>query len=289
MLQAFVITTLAGLATVLGALLALVVKKPGVRTMSLSMGFAAGVMIFVSFGGFLYHSQLEIGQGLAYVFFFAGVAAMFLLDVLIPHEYLAEKHASEGQHRMFKAGMLAALGIGVHNLPEGMAVFTGMLHGAEKLGWAVAVAIALHNIPEGLAMAAPIYASTGSRGKALGWSFLAGVAEPVGAVLAALILYPILSPTVMAATLAIVAGIMVFIALDELLPAASEEGAGHLGIVGVMVGMAVMALGLWMLHAVEPHQHGPNCSHGRAESHAPMKAGGGHEGHDHGGHEGHDH
>ncbi len=256
LLTALLVTALAGLATVLGALLGVIVRRPGARTLSLSLGFAAGVMIFVSFAGFLRHSQEAVGAGLAYLFFFVGMVVMFLIDVLVPHDYLAEKYARRGKKTVFRAGMLAALGIGIHNFPEGMAVFTGMLHDPRGLGWAVAAAIALHNIPEGLAVAAPIYAATGSRRKALGWSLVAALAEPAGALLAAAVLFPILSPSVMAATLAAVAGVMVFISLDELLPAARQEGGEHLGIVGVAAGMAVMAAGLWLLHATAPHEDG---------------------------------
>lgn len=256
LLMPLLVTALAGMSTVLGALLGVAIRRPGARTISLSLGFAAGVMIFVSFAGFLSHSQQTLGAGLAYLFFFVGMVVMFLVDVLVPHDYLAEKYAAKGKKTVFRAGMLAALGIGIHNFPEGMAVFTGMLHDPHGLGWAVAAAIALHNFPEGLAMAAPIYAATGSRKKALGWSLVAALAEPAGAILAAAVLYPLLSPTVMAATLAAVAGIMIFISLDELLPAAREEGGEHLSIVGVTAGMAVMAAGLWLLDVAAPGGHG---------------------------------
>jgi len=283
-LTALLVTALAGLSTVLGALLGLVVRRPGPRAVSLSLGFAAGVMIFVSFAGFLFHSQAAIGAGPAYLFFFAGMVVMFLIDVLVPHDYLAEKYAAKGKKTVFRAGLLAALGLGIHNFPEGMAVFTGMLHDPRGLGWAVAAAIALHNIPEGLAVAAPVYAATGSRGKAVGWSLVAALAEPAGALVAAAVLFPILSPLVMAATLAVVAGIMVFISLDELLPAAREEGGGHLGIVGVAAGMAVMAAGLWLLHATAPHEHDHKneSRHKQAAPEHPGESGAhDHDGHDH--------
>ncbi|MHC4916505.1 MAG: ZIP family metal transporter, partial [Planctomycetota bacterium] len=212
-------------------------------------------------------AQDEEAGHLGIVGVLAGMAVMavglWVVHAAEPHDYLAEHHGhgdgngggegAKGRSRIMRVGLLAALGIGIHNFPEGMAVFTGMLHGTAGLGLAVAVAIALHNIPEGLAVAAPIYAATGSRRKALGWCLLASLAEPAGALVAAVVLYPILSDTVMAGTLAVVAGIMVFISLDELLPAAQDEEAGHLGIVGVLAGMAVMAVGLWVVHAAEPH------------------------------------
>jgi len=109
------------------------------------------------------------------------------------------------------------------------------------------VAIAIHNIPEGLAVAAPIYAATGSRSKAFWWSFLSGVSEPVGAGLGALILLPFLNESLLGGVLAAVAGIMVFISIDELVPASKEYGHDHLAIIGLILGMVVMALSLWMI------------------------------------------
>ena len=162
---------------------------------------------------------------------------------------MAEHHHRGGEerhNRLMKTGLFVALGIGIHNFPEGMATFAGALEDT-SLGIAIAAAIAIHNIPEGLAVAAPIYAATGSRKKAFWWSFFSGVAEPVGAGLAAVVLLPFLNDVVLGYVLAAVAGIMVFISLDELIPVARSFGKEHLSIAGVVVGMVVMALSLWML------------------------------------------
>ena len=145
-----------------------------------------------------------------------------------------------------RTGMLVAFGIGIHTFPEGMATFAGALQDV-RLGTAIAVAIAIHNIPEGLAVSAPVYTATGSRGKAFLWSFLSGISEPVGAGLAALVLLPFLTPTLLGWLLAVVAGIMVAISLDEIVPAAKSFGSEHTPIVGVIAGMLVMAFSLWML------------------------------------------
>ena len=127
-----------------------------------------------------------------------------------------------------------------------MAIFAGTLQDV-RLSGAIAVAIAIHNIPEGIAVSAPVYAATHSRSKSFLWSFLSGVAEPVGAAIAAVILLPFLSPTVLGWILAAVAGIMVFISLDELIPLSKSFGREHLPIVGIIVGMVVMVFSLWML------------------------------------------
>jgi len=272
---ALLLPTLAGLSTVLGSLLTVLLRKPGPRFMSLMMGFSAGVMILVSFGELLQEGIKDTGFALAYLAFFGGMGMMFLIDVLIPHIHMGERHDAEaearacpvpdpGEHgrhryrhgagrngevypgRLLKTGLLVALGIGVHNFPEGITTFASTMHDP-ALGVAIAIAIALHNIPEGIAVSAPIYAATGSRRKALLWSALSGLAEPVGAVLAAVALLPFLNVAVLGLVLAAVAGIMVFISLDELIPVACSFCEEHLSILGVTAGMVVMSFSLWML------------------------------------------
>jgi ZIP family zinc transporter len=246
---ALLLSALAGLSTTLGSLLGIFVRKPGPRFMALTLGFSGGVMILVSFVELLQGGIEAVGFAPAHLAFFGGMVVMFLIDALIPHHYMAEHHRTgEESHnsQLLKTGLFVALGIGIHNFPEGMASFAGALEDP-SLGIAIAVAIAIHNIPEGLAVSAPVYAATGSRGKAFLWSFLSGVAEPIGAGLAAAVLLPFLNETLLGFVLAAVAGIMVFISLDELVPVARSFGEEHLSIVGVVVGMVVMALSLWML------------------------------------------
>jgi ZIP family zinc transporter len=242
---ALLLTTLAGLSTTLGGAVAWLVRRPSPAFMTLSLGFSAGVMVYVSFVELLAGGIEEIGLLWSQVTFFAGVGAMLLVDMLIPHSYQGEADPGMGvkDPRLLRTGMFVALGVGIHNFPEGLATFAATLKNVE-LGVAIAVTIAIHNIPEGIAVSAPIYAATGSRPKAFWWSFLSGLAEPVGAGAAALVLLPFLSPGVLGALLALVAGFMVFIALDELLPASQAYGREHWAIVGVILGMAAMAISL---------------------------------------------
>ena len=251
---ALLLSTLAGLSTTIGSLLALFVRKPGTRLMTLTLGFSGGVMILVSFVELLPSGIDALGFAGANLAFFGGMIAMFLIDELIPHDYMGEHdhtEAEDGQdaalkNRLLKTGLFVALGLGIHNFPEGMASFATALSDPQ-LGIAIAIAIAIHNIPEGLAVSAPVYAATGSRSKAFWWSFLSGVAEPVGALLAALVLMPFLNEAILGALLSAVAGIMVFISIDELLPVSRAYGEEHLSIVGIFVGMVVMSFSLWML------------------------------------------
>jgi ZIP family zinc transporter len=244
--MAILLTSLAGLSTGVGSLLG-IVTRPGPRFMSASLGFAAGIMILISFVELLPDAIETLGFLQAHLAFFAGMFFAFILDVSVPHIYMAEG-AGENQHatNAKRTGVLLALGIGIHNFPEGMATFAGTLKDVD-VGIAMAVAIAAHNIPEGLAVAAPIYAATGSRRQAFLFSLLSGIAEPVGAAVAAVILFPILTPTLLAWIMGAIGGVMVFISLDELAPASKQYGHEHLSIIASILGMAVMALSLHLL------------------------------------------
>ena len=193
--------------------------------------------------------------------FFGGIALIALIDKFVPeyenpHEMHSIEEMDEGLENLPKneahdfeklrrTGIFAAIAIGIHNFPEGLATFTAALTDP-ALGIAIAVAIAIHNIPEGIAVSIPLYYATGDRKKAFWYSFLSGVSEPVGALVGYLVLLPFFTPTVFGVLFAGVAGIMVFISLDELLPAAEEFGEHHLSIYGLIAGMAVMALSLLM-------------------------------------------
>ncbi|KPJ51346.1 hypothetical protein AMJ40_00135 [candidate division TA06 bacterium DG_26] len=245
---ALLLTAAAGLSTTFGSLLGLAVRTASPRFMGFTLGFSAGVMILVSFVELLQGSIESIGFLPALFGFFLGMAAIFLIDMIVPHEYIGQQDYADGRsvERLKRTGLLVAFGIGIHNFPEGMATFAGSLKDV-NLGIAIAVAIAIHNVPEGLAVSAPVYAATGSRRKAFLWSFLSGVSEPVGAAIAALVLLPFLTPALLGWLLAGVAGIMVAIALDELVPAAKSFGSPHTPILGVITGMLVMAVSLWLL------------------------------------------
>jgi len=238
----------AGLSTTLGSLIGLAVKKPGSGFMSFSLGFSAGIMVLVSFVELLQGAIERIGFIQAHISFFLGIGVFFVIDVLIPHDYIGQQdRVSSGEKKeLSRTGLLVAIGIAIHNFPEGMATLAGSLEDV-RLGAAIAVAIAIHNIPEGLAVSVPVYAATGSRKKAFWFSFLSGVSEPVGAGLAALILLPFLNEVVTGWAFAWVAGIMVAISMDEIAPAAKTFGREHMPILGVLAGMVVMALSLAML------------------------------------------
>lgn len=261
MLTAFLLTLFAGLSTTLGAFIAFSTKKTSKKFLSFSLGLSAGVMIYVSFVEILpeafsamseHYESEKMAEIMTVIFFFAGIALIGIIDKLIPekenpHEIRAldDSEGKAPKSSLIRLGLMTALAIGIHNFPEGIATFMSAIEDP-KLGVAIAVAIAIHNVPEGMAVAVPVFHATGSRKKAFKWALLSGLAEPVGAIIAYLVLLPFLSSVVLGATFAVVAGIMVFISLDELLPAAEKWGEHHTSILGVVLGMAIMAVSLLM-------------------------------------------
>ncbi len=260
-IYALLLTLVAGLATGIGSLIALVAKHTNKTLLALSLGLSAGVMIYVSFVELFAQAQLslvqEFGeqQGVLYAVLalFGGVGIIALIDFMIPSgenphqargvEMIDKPVDPRSLHRM---GVLTALSIAIHNFPEGIATFA-TAYEDPSLGLAIAAAVAIHNIPEGIAVSVPIYYSTGSRRKAFWWSLLSGLAEPLGAVLAYLLLMPLITESLMGVMLAGVAGIMIYISVDELLPAAREYGREHISIIGFVLGMAIMAASLILL------------------------------------------
>jgi len=258
-LFAFGLTLFAGLSTGIGSALAFFARKTNTRFLSIALGFSAGVMIYVSLVEIFVKARSSLvsqlgstkGYWIAVIAFFGGILLTGIIDKIIPsYENPHEMHSIEEidpeklkQRKLLRMGVFSALAIAIHNFPEGLATFTSALTDP-SLGISIAIAIAIHNIPEGIAVSVPIYYATGSRRKAFSLSFLSGLAEPIGALIGYLILRTFFSPTVFGILFAGVAGIMVFISLDELLPSAEEYGEHHLTIYGLVVGMAVMALSL---------------------------------------------
>jgi ZIP family zinc transporter len=217
--------------------------------LALALGFSAGVMIEVSFVELLMNSILHVGFVVANSVFFAGILMTYLIDVLVPHEYIAEclpKDADPKSKQMARTGLMTAIGIAIHNMAEGIAVFVGTVHAVE-VGIVIAIAIAIHNIPEGISVSLPIFCATNDRKKAFWFSFFSGLTEPAGALIAVLLLLPFLSPALVNGLLAFVAGIMIYISFDELLPAAHKYGEEHVVAGGIILGMFVMSATLVFL------------------------------------------
>jgi zinc transporter, ZIP family len=279
-LIAFGLTVFAGLSTGIGSALAFFTKTTNTRFLAVALGFSAGVMIYVSLVEIFFKAReslvaemgLTQGNWVTLVSFFGGIAVIALIDRLVPtaenpHEVrmvedvsgagpgkisdtVTDETESRGEKhkkkKLMRMGLMSAIAITVHNFPEGLATFIAALTDL-SIGIPIAIAIAIHNIPEGIAVSVPIYYATGSKKKAFKYSFLSGLAEPVGALIGWLVLMPYLNESMFGVIFAAVAGIMVFISLDELLPAAREYGEHHLSIYGLISGMAVMGVSLILL------------------------------------------
>ncbi|HOG25724.1 MAG TPA: zinc transporter ZupT [Bacteroidales bacterium] len=249
-LIALALTLFAGLATGIGSLIAFLAKRTNTGFLSVSLGFSAGVMIYISFMELIPGAVKILAEWQVVVSFFAGIALIAVIDFLIPKdENPHEMHLAEDMNKnkhLKRMGVMTALGIAIHNFPEGIAVFMAGMNSLD-VAIPIALAIAIHNIPEGVAVSVPIYYATGSRRKAFWYSFLSGLAEPLGALVAILILFRFWSPLLEGVVMTAVSGIMVYISIDELLPGAERFGKHHLSILGFIGGMAVMALSLLLI------------------------------------------
>lgn len=253
----FFLTLLAGLSTGIGSALAFFAKRTDMRFLSGALGLSAGVMIYISFMELMPECRdllvPSFGESDAELYtmliFFFGIAVIALIDRLVPEDKNPhEAHLMsdlKGVESLNRTGTITALAIFIHNVPEGMATFATALVDVE-MAIPIMVAIAIHNIPEGIAVSVPIFHATGNRRRAFWISFFSGMAEPVGALAGYLFLRPFWSPELNALLLAFVSGVMVYISFDELLPGTERFGHHHTGVAGVVMGMAVMALTLWM-------------------------------------------
>ena len=257
---AFGLTLFAGLSTGIGSLIAFFASKTNTKLLSFSLGLSGGVMMYISFVEMLpdaveklTESYAGYGPWYAITAFFGGMLISLLIDRLVPEkdnphemrfvESMSKEIDKNNLHRM---GVFTALAIAIHNFPEGIATFVAAYSDLE-LGIPIALAVAIHNIPEGIAVAVPIYFATGNRRKAMRLSFLSGLAEPLGALLAFAFIMPFLNDAVLGIIFAVVSGIMVFISFDELLPGAQKYGNHHIPTYGVVIGMAIMAFSLLLL------------------------------------------
>ena len=267
-LIAFMLTLFAGISTGIGSAIAFFAKRTNTSFLSVSLGFSAGVMIYVSFAELLPNAIISLtdmhgvktGTIYATISFFVGILIIMLIDKFVPkyenpHEMRSLEDISQVQHHdrtstkqpsqggLLRVGMVTALVLAIHNFPEGMVT---CLAGLKNINVAIpiAFAIAIHNIPEGISVSVPVFYATGNRKKAFWLSFLSGLAEPLGALIGYAILAPFLNDNIFGIIFGIIAGIMVFISLDELLPAAETYGKHHLAIYGMVAGMAVMAVSL---------------------------------------------
>lgn len=258
---AFAVTFLAGLATLVGGGLVLFLKKPNYRVLAFGLAFTAGAMIYVSLTEILNKSissfslAFDEKSGFAYgtFAFLLGVVLVLLLDRFVPnpHETIeAQSKQDLSQPQLLRTGLLALFAISAHNLPEGLATFFATLE-SPALGAPLAVAIAIHNIPEGVAIALPVYGATGRKDYALVASLVSGFAEPLGAALGYFILAPYMSHTIYGMVFGIIGGVMVYLALDELLPTAKRFSKGHETVYGLVSGMAALATSLVIFKFVQ--------------------------------------
>lgn len=274
-ITALIFSTIAGLSTVIGGVVTFFIKGNSLKFLSFGLGLSAGVMLFVSLSD-LYPEACEMIKAqmglnsawLAVLFFAFGILAAVLIDYFIPDHIQAsmftkqiganEAHidstdCAENENaeitigKVKRAGLLTAIVVALHNLPEGLATFT-LTSQNVMLGLGIVFAISIHNIPEGMAISIPVYQATHSKRKAFLYTFLSGMAEPVGGIFGFLIIKTLFPELCIGLLFALVAGIMTYISLDTLLPLAKDYDTGHYSISGVVLGLIIMGTALIFIH-----------------------------------------
>lgn len=248
-IRALIMATGAGFSTTLGALIIFWPAKNKERLITIALGFAAGVMLCVSFTD-LYPTAVEYisrsagnrgGIAFSVLFLIVGICIASLIDRFVPHQEYDEQEGAKPHQNLFRVGVVSMMAIALHNFPEGIATFMAAYSDA-TLGISIAIAITLHNIPEGMSVAVPIYYATKSRAKAFKYAFLSGVAEPIGALLAFSLLRPFINDFVMGCVFSAIAGIMLYICIEELIPSSRQYGYDNHALVATLAGICIMPL-----------------------------------------------
>ncbi|KAB2068227.1 hypothetical protein ERO13_A08G013200v2 [Gossypium hirsutum] len=266
-LVALALSLVGGLSTSLGALFVILNQAPNLKMLGLLQGFAAGLMLSISFLDLAHNAMNSIGFLKGNLWFFSGVIFFAVVANFIPEPTLSHSSKVKGKknkgdeggkdmmkkHRrqVFFSGIITAIGISLHNFPEGMAVFLGSMKGL-RVGLNLALAIALHNIPEGVAVALPVYFATQSKWQAFKLATLSGFAEPLGVVIVAYLFPSSLSPEILEGLLGSVGGVMAFLTLHEMLPLAFDYAGQKQAVKAVFFGMAFMSASLYFLELSLP-------------------------------------
>jgi len=239
--QTFLLSLIAGLATGFGGLIVLSLKRVGNRVVSFSMGFASGVMLMVAFNNLFLEAQKFITHIELITVFSLGAVVMIVLDLAVPHVEPTAREPNSKKVRMSRSGRLIAIGITLHNLPEGFVVAAGFSY-TPTLGLIIAIAILLHNIPEGVATAIPFLEAGTKPRKIAIITLLSGLAEPVGALVGAIALSTLGTRNMIGYSLVFAAGVMTYITADELIPVAHEYGYKHTVSVSLLLGIVFALL-----------------------------------------------
>ncbi|TJX13191.1 zinc transporter ZupT [Tissierella creatinini] len=258
--ESFALTLLVGLTMGLGSLLSFFVTEKHKSFFSISLSLSAGIMIYISFMEILPEGihliEQYMGEGyvwIALIWFFFGMFLTAVIEKFVhafAGSFHSHKHNSHRHHahdhedsHLSKLGIMSALAIAMHNVPEGLALFTTGIKDI-ALAYPVALAIIIHNVPLAVAISVPLVYSTGSRKKAFLYTTFVGLMQPIGAIIGYMLLANFLNDMVFGILLSLVAGIMIFVSLDELLPAAQQDVDHHLSVYGAVAGMIIMALAL---------------------------------------------
>lgn len=244
-----ILSLLAGLSTILGAFIVFFSKSNNNKLITFALSFSAGVMISISFtdlypsaqAGLVKEHGTLLGVLSALLFLVIGVIIAMLIDNFIPEEGFLKTPNTSNNSNLYKVGFVSMIALFLHNFPEGITTYVSGYQ-STSLGISVALAISLHNIPEGISIAMPIYYATNDKKKAFKFTFYSGMAEPLGALLAFFFLKPYINDIILSILFALVAGIMMYISFQELIPEARSYKNNFLYIFSLILGICIIPI-----------------------------------------------
>lgn len=234
-----IISSMAGMATVLGNIMLFVPIKYKDKILSLAFGLSFAVLMLISLGELVVEG-LKFVEGWNYVQMFVCSLLLLLCGCKLVDKF---DHAIGEKNELYRVGVLSMISLVVHNIPEG--IICAMTSSIDiKLGLKMSLAILIHNIPEGICICLPIYYATMSKRKALWMTVFSGSGEVIGAILTILFLRPLITPIVLYVIFMVTAGIMISLSLKKLLVQGIKLQQFRWFFVGIILGLVIVMITL---------------------------------------------
>lgn len=239
---ALIITTIAGLSTVLGGCIVFFKIKNREKFISFCLSFSLSVMITISVIDLVPSSFIELNNSFSLLKSIFITILLFVVGAILVNILDRNIKVSKSKNsNLYKLGILNMIALMLHNFPEGIATFMTS-YSDLSIGISLSLAIMMHNIPEGISIAVPLYYSTGKKGRGILYTFISALAEPLGAIVAFLFLKQYINMLTISYVLIIVAGIMITISINELFPEAIKYNESKQIKLGMLLGVVVILI-----------------------------------------------
>lgn len=237
------ISSFAGISTLLGGLVVYFKFKDKNSFIAFALSFSLSVMISLSIFELLPDSFITLSSRFGLLVGIIFTTVMFLVGKFLVTKINKKLALLHNKDNLYRVGLLSMIALMLHNFPEGIATFMASYNDLSA-GISLGIAIMLHNIPEGISISVPIYYATGSKKRGVIYSLISGLAEPLGAILAFIVLKNYINEITIALVIVIVAGIMITISINEMLPEVNSYNKKNISILGMIIGVILVIVNL---------------------------------------------